>query len=324
MNIITEASLHLAANCLREGGLVAFPTETVYGLGANALNPIAVAKIFEAKQRPSFDPLIVHIANINQLIELYDQPINPLVLKLAAQFWPGPLTIVHPKSLLVPDIVTSGLNAVGVRMPSHPLALRLLTEARVPVAAPSANRFGQLSPTSFRHVEKQNMPLDYIVACDDCEVAVGIESTVVSLEGNTCTILRPGVITAADLQQAIPDMEVKMPGENVKLTSPGLLKSHYSPLKPTYFLDEEMTELPEGSGLILHSANSSVLNAERVIYTSDTHYLLEVAAHLFASMHKMEEDPNITQIYIEPIEEEGIGIAIMDRLKKATYQYTLK
>lgn len=321
MKIITEENIQQAADCLRNGGLVAFPTETVYGLGANALDSLAVAKIFEAKERPSFDPLIVHIASIAQLDELFSLPINPLVQQLAATFWPGPLTIVQPKSAIVPDLVTSGLDEVAVRMPSHPLAMKLLQLAAVPVAAPSANKFGQLSPTSYRHVEKQQMPLDYILAGEDKEVAVGIESTVVAIEGEVCTILRPGVITAADLQKAIPGLEVRVPGVNVKLTSPGLLKSHYSPLKPLYFLTNDMDSLPVDSGLILHDSGKDAMNAVNVIYTSSSLNLTEVAANLFASLHRMEEDEDVKQIFIEPIEEKGIGIAIMDRLKKATYQY---
>lgn len=321
MKIITKESLELAADCLRNGGLVAFPTETVYGLGANALNPIAVAKIFDAKERPTFDPLIVHIAYLEQLDELYAKPINPLVLELAKYFWPGPLTIVQPKSAIVPDLVTSDLDSVAVRMPSHPLAHKLLEMAGVPVAAPSANKFGQLSPTSYKHVEKQNMPLDYILAGDDADVDVGIESTVISIDNGICIILRPGVITAADIQNAIPGLEVIIPGKNVKLSSPGLLNSHYSPLKPLYFLKKNQPVLPENSGLITHSALSDKLNSRKHICTSEMHNLFEIAANLFASLHSMEEDADVQQIYIEPIKEKGIGIAIMDRLKKATYQY---
>ena len=321
MKIITEEALDLAAECLQHGGLVAFPTETVYGLGANALDPIAVAKIFEAKERPTFDPLIVHIASLSQVDDLYARPINPLVYELARHFWPGPLTIVHQKSDLVPGLVTSGLDSVAVRMPSHPVALKLLRMAGVPVAAPSANKFGQLSPTSYKHVEKQAMPIDFLVAGDDVAGAVGIESTVVSVDNDVCSILRPGVITAADLQKAIPGLIVNVPGKNVKLTSPGLLNSHYSPLKPLYFVTSDQMELPANSGIIVHSATANVMNANRVIRTSDNCNLLEVAADLFASLHQMEDDDEVEQIFIEKIEEKGIGIAIMDRLKKATYQY---
>ena len=321
MKIITEEALNQAAECLQHGGLVAFPTETVYGLGANALDPIAVAKIFEAKERPTFDPLIVHIASLSQLDDLYAKPINPLVYELARHFWPGPLTIVHQKSDLVPGLVTSGLDSVAVRMPSHPVALKLLRMAGVPVAAPSANKFGQLSPTSYKHVEKQAMPIDFLVAGDDVAGAVGIESTVVSVDNDVCSILRPGVITAADLQKAIPGLIVNVPGKNVKLTSPGLLNSHYSPLKPLYFVTSDRTELPANSGIIVHSATANVFNANRVIRTSNNSNLLEVAANLFASLHQMEDDDEVEQIFIERLEEKGIGFAIMDRLKKATYQY---
>ena len=263
----------------------------------------------------------MHIASLSQLDDLYARPINPLVYELARHFWPGPLTIVHQKSDLVPGLVTSGLDSVAVRMPSHPVALKLLRMAGVPVAAPSANKFGQLSPTSYKHVEKQAMPIDFLVAGDDVAGAVGIESTVVSVDNDVCSILRPGVITAADLQKAIPGLIVNVPGKNVKLTSPGLLNSHYSPLKPLYFVTSDQMELPANSGIIVHSATANVMNANRVIRTSDNCNLLEVAADLFASLHQMEDDDEVEQIFIEKIEEKGIGIAIMDRLKKATYQY---
>jgi len=265
--------------------------------------------------------LIVHITSLSQLDDLYAKPINPLVYELARHFWPGPLTIVHQKSDLVPGLVTSGLDSVAVRMPSHPVALKLLRMAGIPVAAPSANKFGQLSPTSYKHVEKQAMPIDFLVAGDDVAGAVGIESTVVSVDNDVCSILRPGVITAADLQKAIPNLIVNVPGKNVKLTSPGLLNSHYSPLKPLYFVTPDRTELPANSGIIVHSATANVFNANRVICTSDNCNLLEVAANLFASLHRMEDDDKVEQIFIERLEEKGIGIAIMDRLKKATYQY---
>ena len=321
MKIITEQELNLAADCLRDGGLVAFPTETVYGLGANALNPIAVAKIFEAKQRPTFDPLIVHISDIKQLNDLYAAPIEPLVFSLAEKFMPGPLTIVYKKSAIVPDLISSGLDTVAVRMPAHPLAHKLIALAGVPVAAPSANRFGQLSPTSYKHVAKQNMKIDYLIAGDDVDNLVGIESTVVMVENNCCTVLRPGIITVEDIAQALPEIKVELAQHNHKISSPGLLNSHYSPLKPLFFVDDIMTELPENSGIILHNVNQNQKNAVKTIFTSESGDLLEVAANLFTSLHAMEDDDSVKQIYIERVSETGIGISIMDRLKKATYQY---
>ncbi len=320
MKIISENELLEAAICLRNGGLVAFPTETVYGLGANALNPIAVAGIFNAKKRPNFDPLIVHISDLSQIEALFAHPINEAVYKLAEQFWPGPLTIVHRKSALVPSIVTSDLDAVAVRMPSHPIAQKLIHQSGVPVAAPSANRFGQLSPTSYKHVAKQNMEIDYLIKGDELTKAVGIESTVVAIENRTCTVLRPGVITAEDIEKCIPDFEVLTPIKNIKLVSPGLLQSHYSPLKPLYYLNDN-TVVSEFAGVILHKKEYGKKYSDKTIFTSETGNLLEVAANLFSSLHLMEEDDAVKAIYIAKTTEKGIGRAIMDRLNKATFQY---
>lgn len=321
MKIIDIDSIFEAAVCLREGGLVAFPTETVYGLGANALNPIAVARIFEAKKRPAFDPLIVHISDVSQINDLFAAPIDPLVFRLAKQFMPGPFSIVHPKSSLVPDLVTSGLDNVAIRMPSHPVALQLLRLAAVPVAAPSANLFGQLSPTSYKHVLKQQMDIDYLIAGDDAQHIVGIESTVVSVDNNTCTILRPGVVTEDDIRSAFPDIVVRLAAQNHKIESPGLLDSHYSPLKPLFFAPDDLNSLPQNSGLILHKENGYTNNAVRVVYTSKTENLLEVAAYLFSSLHEMEDDPQVSQIFITKVPEIGVGVSVMDRLNKATFQY---
>jgi len=309
-----------AAAIIREGGLVAFPTETVYGLGANALNPIAVAKIFALKERPSFDPLIVHIASVGDLQTLTTEP-DSLVLKLAEKFWPGPLTLVLPKSALVPDIVTSGLDTVGIRMPDNEMALSLIRTSGCPIAAPSANKFGNLSPVSAAHVRKQLPDVDYIL--DGGKSKVGIESTIISVTGNVCTMLRPGRITIADIEEALPGMFIFRIHQPENLMSTGLLKSHYSPVKPMYLLKPEMTELPEGSGLILHSERSTIMTNQRVIFTSANYNLLEVASNLFAALHSMEDDSSISQIFIEPIGEIGLGIAIMDRIKKAAYRYNL-
>jgi L-threonylcarbamoyladenylate synthase len=192
--------INQAAQIIKDGGLVAFPIETVYGLGANALNPFAVARIFELKERPSFDPLIVHIASFNDLTTL-SSGINDNVIRLAKHFWPGPLTIVLPKSSIVPDLVTSGLDTVGIRMPDHPIALELIKQSHCPIAAPSANKFGQLSPVNAHHVKKQLPNVDYIL--DGGNTSVGIESTIVSINGITCQLLRPGFITLDDIEDII-------------------------------------------------------------------------------------------------------------------------
>lgn len=314
---VNTADIDHAAQIISNGGLVAFPTETVYGLGANALNPVAVAKIFEAKERPTFDPLIVHIASLDDLKKLTGE-LDEKVMILAKRFWPGPLTMVLPKSDLVPDLVTSDLPTVGIRMPDHLVALELIRRAGCPIAAPSANKFGQLSPTTAAHVRKQLPHIDYIL--DGGKTAVGIESTIVSVEADKCVVLRPGRITPEEIRAALPGVEVESKALNDKIVAPGLLKSHYSPKKPLFILSNE-TLLPDHSGLILHSNTETPLNATRILRTSENRQLLEVASGLFAALHTLEDDPNISQIWIEPVAESGLGIAIMDRMKKAAYQY---
>jgi len=310
--------IQTAAGIINNGGLVAFPTETVYGLGANALNPIAVAKIFALKERPSFDPLIVHIASFDDIKLLSNQPTD-LVLKLADKFWPGPLTIVLQKSSIVPDIVTSGLPTVGIRMPDNEIALNLIRTSKCPIAAPSANKFGNLSPVSASHVKKQLPGVDFIL--DGGRTEIGIESTIVSIVGNTCTLLRPGKITLDDINDALPGIFVFETNKSGKLIAPGLLKSHYSPSKPLYLYKDHQTQLPEQSGLILHCLNGRIPDCKKVIYTSNNNYLPEIAANLFSSLHAMEDDEQIKQILIEPVIESGLGLAIMDRIKKAVFKY---
>ncbi len=316
-----ETLIEKASQIIRNGGLVAFPTETVYGLGANALNPIAVAKIFELKERPSFDPLIVHIASVDDLKTLTKNA-DRNVIRLAEKFWPGPLTIVLPKSKLVPDIVTSGLNTVGIRMPDNEIALKLIRAANCPIAAPSANKFGNLSPVSAEHVRKQLPNVDCIL--DGGNTSVGIESTIVSIEGNVCTLLRPGVITIADIENALPNTFVFSKEKPDKLIAPGLLKSHYSPVKPLYITDKHLMQIPESSGLILHVKKDQIFKAQKTIYTSQSYNHLEIAANLFSALHAMEDDESIKQIFIDPVPEVGLGIAIMDRVKKAAYKYQQK
>jgi L-threonylcarbamoyladenylate synthase len=315
---MTNHSISEAAQIIKNGGLVAFPTETVYGLGANALNPFAVAKIFEMKERPSFDPLIVHIASFDDIATL-SKGINENVMRLAKCFWPGPLTIVLPKSDIVPDIVTSGLPTVGIRMPNNEIALELIKKSGCPVAAPSANKFGQLSPVSAYHVKKQLPGVDCVL--DGGDTVVGIESTIVSVEGNRCRLLRPGFITFEDIEKALPNTFVFDSLKPEKLVSPGLFKSHYSPKKPLYLLNESEIELTDFPGLILHSKHEINFKATKIVYTSKTSNKTEIAANLFTALHAMEDDENVKKIYIEPVEEKGLGIAIMDRIKKASYQY---
>ena len=313
--------IEIAAQIIKSGGLVAFPTETVYGLGANALNPFAVAKIFELKERPSFDPLIVHIADFDDMHMLTENP-SEEIFALAKKFWPGPLTIVLPKSKLIPDIVTSGLPTVGIRMPNNDIALQLIEKSGCPIAAPSANKFGKLSPVNAKHVKKQLPNVDYIL--DGGDTSVGIESTIISIEENVCKMLRPGIITAEDIQKALPDGFIFSNEKTEKMVAPGLLKSHYSPAKPLYILNGDEIQIPKSSGVILHGENVFIENAQKTVYTSKNYNYHEIAANLFSALHAMEEDERVKQIFIEAVNCVGLGIAIMDRINKAAYQYQSK
>ena len=312
-------SLVIAAQAIKDGKLVAFPTETVYGLGADAFNPAAVARIFQEKERPSFDPLIVHISSVEQL-PLLTRAITPTVLKLAESFWPGPLTLVLPKQPGVHDIVTSGLDTVAIRMPNHEVALKLITLSGTAIAAPSANKFGQLSPTHHKHVTKQLKGVEYVIQGGN--TSVGIESSVVAVEEGRIQILRPGKITAADIRAVLPEavvVDFTKPVDN-HLPSPGLLNSHYSPKKPLYIADDLSQFKGQRYGYIAFSDPAKNAEAKQVVVLSRNGDLAEAATNLFGALHLMEE-AEIDFIVAEPIKEEGIGIAIMDRLKKAAFQY---
>ncbi len=309
-------SIDQAALVIKAGGLVAFPTETVYGLGADALNPTAVAKIFEAKERPSFDPLIVHISDLSDLHVLFEEVTDDL-LRLAARFWPGPLTIVMAKHSNVPDIITSGLVTVGVRMPNHPIALELISMAQTPIAAPSANKFGMLSPTEAQHVRKQLPLVDCVL--DGGRTNIGVESTVIALNKDGFELLRPGAITAQEIETIVPQSLSK--GDLHQLKSPGLLASHYSPRKPTYIIGETpISSDTSKAGLIAFKQAPEGSCYRQIEVLSSAGDLREAAVNLFSALHHLE-DSDVDFIVVEPVVEQGVGIAIMDRLRKAAYQY---
>ena len=305
-----------ASRLIQNGELVGFPTETVYGLGADALNASAVAKIFQVKERPAFDPLIVHIAHLNQiegLCKRWDERIK----LLAEHFWPGPLTIVVEKNDNVPDIVTSGLNTVGIRMPNHSLALQLISGAGTPIAAPSANKFGRVSPTQAWHVADQLTEVPYII--DGGPTTVGIESSVIRLHDDGFVMLRPGAIGSDEIRQIIP--QSKTLGEEQKLHSPGLIKSHYSPRKPLYIGGIDLTEADlSNAGLIAWGEPGYASKFKKVEYLSIEKRMDEAAVNLFSALHNMEAS-DIEFIVADAIPEVGIGIAIMDRMRKAAYRY---
>jgi L-threonylcarbamoyladenylate synthase len=309
-------NIETAAKYIQEGKLVAFPTETVYGLGANGLDPMAVAKIFELKERPSFDPLILHIASLDQLTELV-KTTDERVYQLAEKFWPGPLTMVLPKSERVPDLVTSGLPTVGIRMPSNPIALDLISQSGCPIAAPSANKFGRISPTTAAHVQKQLPDVDYIL--DGGKTTVGIESTIIRLTDKGFQILRNGIITREELETVLPCDEQSA---IESMEAPGMLKSHYSPRKKLLLADDTGNWQADLSKAGLISFTGKLENGfHKVIRISQIEELKDYAVNMFEAMHTFEDDDSIELIIAEPVPETGIGIAIMDRLRKAEYDW---
>lgn len=308
----TSENLEKAARILRSGGLVAFPTETVYGLGANALDAEAAARIFEVKQRPAFDPLIVHVAS-REMLQQVAAEVSPQAEALIERFWPGPLTLVLPKAPAVPGIVTAGLPTVAVRMPGHPVALELLRCAGVPVAAPSANPFGYLSPTRAEHVARMlGDRVDLIL--DGGLTTHGVESTIVLL-GEKPTVLRYGAIPLEELEPVVGPLALSV-GESHKPLVPGQLPQHYAPHTPIRIARPE--EVPtRGRKKLGYLAFKDVPRGFGVVKVlSPTGDLREAAAHLFEALHQLDM-LGLEAIYAEPVPEEGLGRAIMDRLRRA-------
>lgn len=294
----SDGDLQRAAELIRQGGLVAFPTETVYGLGANALDANAVARIFEIKQRPWASPLIVHVADEN-MARAITAEWPALAHNLVMRFWPGPLTVIVRKAAIIPDLVTAGLDSVGVRMPSHPIALELIRRARVPIAAPSANRFSEVSPTTADHVRTSlGDRIEMIV--DGGPAQVGIESTVVSLKRNPPTILRPGMITETELEEATGvrwEHETELPRVQ---ESPGQNRRHYSPRTPFYVL-EPGAPRPQGRGRVLDMPDNAQM----------------FAARLYAELHAADAE-NWDWIAIKKPPDTTEWSGIQDRLKRAS------
>lgn len=294
-----------AVRFLTDGDLVALPTETVYGLGANALDPLACAKVFEAKERPLSDPLIVHVPDA-EWVERLALP-NALAGSLADRFWPGPLTLVLPRTGLVPDIVTDGQDTVALRMSAHPVFQQIAAGLGKPIAAPSANRFGRISPTRPEHVLAElagRIPL--IVDGGPC--MHGIESTIVFVHEQGVEILRHGPITREQLAECGPLIS----GESSVVT-PGSLKSHYAPRTPL----EIHAALPSArTGLGLLAWRSDGAGFDRVEFLSPAQDLREAAANLYGAMRRLDE-AGLDRIVAEPVPETGLGAAIMERLRKA-------
>ena len=328
----TAETLQLAARLLTEGELVAFPTETVYGLGAHALDAEAVRGIFAAKGRPADNPLIVHIHDRCQLDGICE--VNDLACRLMDAFWPGPLTIILPRKSAVPDVVTANLDTVAVRMPSHPVALALLKACNLPVAAPSANRSGKPSPTSARHVfDDMDGRIPLII--DGGESDVGLESTVISLVGEKPCILRPGGVTKAMLEEVIG--EVSLAGsilrpleKGEKALSPGMMYKHYSPDGQVTLIEGEESAVVDALRRLYAHADSEGHRACVMCFTEHVEALAhchphdigskddpaEVAHRLFATLRALDEE-KMDVIFSEVVPPEGVGLAVMNRLGRA-------
>jgi L-threonylcarbamoyladenylate synthase len=306
-----------AKHYLEKEELVAIPTETVYGLAANALNPIAVAKIFEAKERPTFDPLIVHTHSLNEVYNFVID-IHPALLKLAKRFWPGPLTLLLPKKEIIPNLVTSGLDRVGVRVPNHSLTLNLLTQLNFPLAAPSANPFGYISPTTAGHVEKQlGTKIPYILDGDSCEV--GLESTIVGEENGEIIIYRLGGLPIDEIESVVGKVSVQL-NQSSNPKAPGQLKSHYAPKKPVYIgnLKELQTQYSAKKIGAIVFGNDIKLNESILIKNlSSSKNYQEASTNLFSFLRELDE-ADVDVIITELLPEIGLGLAINDRLKRAS------
>jgi len=306
-----------AVELLERGEVVALPTETVYGLAADALQPEAVAKIFEAKERPRFDPLIVHLPDSSWLERVANVSTQKRSISdaLTKKFWPGPLTLVLPKTELISEIVTAGLQTVAVRISAHPVVQDVISELEKPLAAPSANRFGRVSPTSAQHVVRElgdRIPL----IVDGGSTEHGLESTVVSIEQDTIRILRPGPVTPDQLE-AFGKVEIVT--RPTTISSPGQLTTHYAPRTPVRLTDNATGVAPDSKkqvGLLAWNVVSEPGKFSAMRYLSEKKNLREAAVNLFRYLRELDE-ANVDVIVAELVPESGLGIAINDRLRRA-------
>ena len=310
-----------AVELLRKGEIVALPTETVYGLAADALNAIAVAKIFEAKERPRFDPLIVHLPDRDWLEKVADLPAQDreLILKLADKFWPGPFTMVLPKRQIIPEIVTAGLDTVAVRVSAHPVFSEIIREFGKPLAAPSANRFGGVSPTGAQHV-LDDLQDRITLIIEGGPTAHGIESTIVAIRGGKIDILRRGPITAEQLSE-LAKIDVVAAGEKVSV--PGQLPAHYAPKTRLRLIGDAKSFSPDKDqrvGLLAwNPAKSAKKNFAAVRCLSERQDLREAAANLFRCLRELDA-LDLDIILAERVPSQGLGAAILDRLRRGAHR----
>lgn len=307
------SDMEAAVKCLQEGELVGIPTETVYGLAANALDPKAVAKIFSAKNRPFFDPLIVHIPDLAEA-EYYVQSMPEKAVKLAETFWPGPLTLVLQKKAIIPDLVTAGQDTVGIRVPSHPFCLDLLKRIDFPLAAPSANPFGYVSPTLASHVTEQlGDKVCYILDGGPCRV--GVESTIVGFPDGEPVIYRLGGITAEQIVNVIGPIEEQISaGSNP--SAPGQLDVHYSPRCKVVLSNPADVTDTEDICYLRFSEPVESIDLHRQFFLSPQGKVEEAAVHLFAMLRSLDKK-GYRVIVAELLPEEGLGRAVNDRLRRA-------
>lgn len=325
------AAVQEAAAILKQGGLVILPTETVYGLGANALDATAAERIYAAKGRPSDNPLIVHIADFSELAPLVRE-VPKEAYDLADRFWPGPLTIVLEKSDLVPDTVSGGLSTVAVRMPSHPVCQAVIRAAGFPIAAPSANRSGRPSPTKIEHIRKEmDGRVDFMLDGGDCEV--GVESTIVSLACHPPRLLRPGGISAESLREVLPDLLIdsavtKQMRDTDKASAPGMKYRHYAPKAPMtlYRGAEALSAMQkdfdqakqEGKrvGVLCFSGEACLFSGASIYILGEKENPKEQAHRLFDALRQMDEE-EVSCILSRTPELMGIGLAVYNRMLKA-------
>ena len=305
-----------ASKLLKAGNVVAIPTETVYGLAANVFDEKAVKKIFEIKGRPLFNPLIVHIKSIEDLQNVATN-IPPKAWILANYFWPGALTLVLPKKKTIPNIVTAGKETVGVRVPSHPVALALLEEVDFPLAAPSANPFGYISPTNAAHVQKQlGTKIPFILDGGNCEK--GIESTIIGFENDEPVLYRVGAISKEAIEKCVGPISSKTKAATTP-EAPGMLSKHYSPRTPFMVSESILSDIEkyknQAVGFVVFS-NGIIETSEKFILLTKTESLDEAAQNLYAAMHQLDAQ-GFDFIIAEKFPETGIGISLNDRLFRA-------
>ena len=307
----TPEAIAQAAAILRAGGLVAFPTETVYGLGADATNGLAVAAVFAAKGRPSFNPLIIHVAQVEAMPALAH--VTPLATRLAAAFWPGALTLVLSRrsNRIVAELATAGLDTIAVRVPAHPIAQALLRASNLPIAAPSANRSGHVSPTTAAHVAA-DLGDNVQMILDGGPTSVGLESTVVDATGDTPVILRLGGVAREDIERVLGQPVAIAGEENVTPSSPGMLARHYAPATR---LRLDAHDVRAGEALLAFGGQAPA-HSGPIINLSPAGDLAEAAANLFAALRTLDA-AGAAAIAVMPIPAYGLGEAINDRLQRA-------